>query len=464
MLQAMYQVCEYGYLLRDGDPNPPPPANDNLLSCPLPAAFWDSLEKLVEEEDTDTRGVVYRAAPGPGRQPRLRVKNHIGVLATAEGSLEILPKLGRNGGTSLPRLRQVVGHMLDTVPDMPFRGIGEASQGVHNDTLFEWFLLRFLQRMSKLVARGLRSSYETLEDNLPVLRGRLQLQQHLQRNAANQAKLYVRFDEFTANRPENRLIHAALDVAWRRSRNTDHKRRAGELMLSFSDIPKSSPGEQPSDFKAWRKERGASHYRDIESWCKALLRPFSPVPAQGAHRFDSFLFPAEKLFEAYVAERLRLAVQGTGITIQTQGREKSLFTQQSGPFNSSYQMRPDIVIQQDDAIVICDTKWKLYEGDQAKISQADLYQMFAYANYWKGPNSTVQLAIITPPSAGLVCASGPHIYEGGNQPFELWVLPYDLLLQNGIFLSSPTPVVLPPGLLGSVLRLHVKKHQKDSPA
>ena len=458
----MYQVCEYGYLLRDEGPNPPSPANDNLLSCPLPAAFWDSLENLVEEEDTDTRGVVYRAAPGPGRQPRLRVKNHIGVLATAEGSLEILPKLGRNGNTGLPQLRQVVGHMLDTVPDMRFRGIGEASQGVHDDTLFEWFLSRFLQRVSKLVARGLRSAYETLEDNLPVLRGRLQLQQHVQRNAANQAKLYVRFDEFTANRPENRLIHAALDVAWRRSRNTDHKRRARELMLSFSDIPKSSPGQQPSDFKAWRKERGASHYRGIESWCKALLQPFSPVPTQGEHRFDSFLFPAEKLFEAYVAERLRLAVQGTGITIQTQGREKSLFSSQGGPFNRSYQLRPDIVMQRNDAILICDTKWKLYEGDQAQISQADLYQMFAYANYWKEPNSTMQLAFITPPSASLVCASGPHMYNIDNQLFELWVLPYDLLLHNGMYVPSSAQVISPIGLLGDVLRMHKSKFNPDT--
>lgn len=451
----MYQVCEYGYLLRiEGEFNA---ANSSLQSCALPAVFWDSLEDLVEDEDEDTRGVIYGAAPGPGKQRRLRIKNHIGVLATPEGSLEILPKLGHDGIATKEQLRSVVAHMLETVQDLPFRGIGEAAQGLHHDSLFEWFIAAFLQRVSKLVGRGLRSSYETLEDNLPVLRGRLLMQQHIRRNVADQTRLYVRFDEFTANRPENRLIHAALDKAWRHSNNTDSRRQARELMLSFAEVSKSTPGQYLDDFNAWRDERGASHYRDLKSWCHAMLTPYSPAPAQGEKVFDSFLFPAERLFEDYVAERLRQALQGSDIQFKKQVREKSLFKAREGPFGKSYQLRPDILMTRSDQTLICDTKWKLYEGPEAQISQADLYQMFVYASYWRENSKSVQLALITPASSALHEATGPHHYTFDKFRLELWILPYDLLKNHGNFLPSNFSREHSMGLLDEVLEKHSKK-------
>ena len=58
-----------------------------------------------------------------------------------------------------------------------------------------------------------------------------------------------------------------------------------------------------------------------------------------------------------------------------------------------FAMRPDIVIRRktDDAIFIMDAKWKLLADNKANygISQADMYQMYAYQKKYDAKNVTL---------------------------------------------------------------------------
>lgn len=447
IVSTTYTVVEYGHLHRGSVAGNGP---GDLRNPWIDPALWDDLEQQVSDAAANgERATLYPAGRRNGVE-RLRVGNHIGVLATPNGSLEILPKLARVGEGMPGRevegaeLRNVVKRMLATVLDLNFRQTGPASQD-REDTLFEWFITVFLSKALRLVHRGLRSSYETLEDNLPVLRGRLVLNQHLRRNAADTSRLYVRFDEFTPNRPENRLMHAALRRAWSASRDADNRRLARELMAAFADVPPSTNVE--TDFKAWRLERGADHYLGLREWCHALLSPYATAPTRGELNFESFLFPADVLFERYVAERMYQALpkateDGGRITMDTQVIGKSLFSKDgSRPFGRRYDLRPDIVIsrqrqgQQHKELLICDTKWKLYEGTDRSgtTSSADLYQLYVYASYWGAvTGSTVQVALIAPKSPGLREVTGPHRFDDGAKPVvELWMVPYDLLTRGG---------------------------------
>jgi 5-methylcytosine-specific restriction endonuclease McrBC regulatory subunit McrC len=76
-------------------------------------------------------------------------------------------------------------------------------------------------------------------------------------------------------------------------------------MFAFADVEISRQPEL--DLRAWRNERGASHYVGLDRWCRAILNKYSASPSAGKLEFDSFLVPAEKLLEAYVAEKLKQA-------------------------------------------------------------------------------------------------------------------------------------------------------------
>ncbi len=427
-IEKVFTVREYGHLWRGKNTGQ---SADTLDDSHIPESMFDAIEKMVlDTEDDSTKGVVYSAPKGRGGVARLKVRNYIGVLATESGSLEILPKIALNNGDASDqkkKLRMIVTRMLETVPALPFRQTAPTGQDQHDHHLFEWFMAAFLNRVKRLVARGLRSAYEIKEDNLPVLRGRLLMSKHLRFNAADASRLYVQFDEFTTNRIENRVIHAAIQKVWRSSQSQENRRLARELIFAFADVEISRNIRQ--DLSVWKNERGASHYVGLDAWCRAILNQYSAAPSSGQLLFDSFLFPAEKMFEAYVAEKLKsLFTEKSSIKLETQVNGRSLFSHKEGPFNKRYDLRPDIVITNGNKeVLICDTKWKIYDDANAQVSQADLYQLFVYANYFSNNAQKVSLALIAPEAARLVEPTC-HIYNtpSSDKLLELWMLPFDL--------------------------------------
>ena len=58
--------------------------------------------------------------------------------------------------------------------------------------------------------RGLKSLYALREDNLNFFKGKLLVRDNLRKNFAHREKFFVAFDEYGIDRPEHRLIKAAL--------------------------------------------------------------------------------------------------------------------------------------------------------------------------------------------------------------------------------------------------------------
>ena len=103
----------------------------------------------------------------------------------------------------------------------------------------------------------------------------------------------------------------------------------------------------------------------------------------------ALLFPMESLFESYIATLLRRTLDASVFTVSAQDRSYHLFEEPKAVF----QMKPDIVITNkiENAIYIMDTKWKVLSEEKANygISQADMYQMFAYQKKYDADNVTL---------------------------------------------------------------------------
>jgi 5-methylcytosine-specific restriction enzyme subunit McrC len=98
----------------------------------------------------------------------------------------------------------------------------------------------------------------------------------------------------------------------------------------------------------------------------------------------------EKLFESYVATKLKRKLNSSKYSISIQDTGKHLFEEPKKKFA----LRPDIVItrKSDNAVFVMDTKWKkLYNNPNNNygISQADMYQMFAYQKKYDSKNVTL---------------------------------------------------------------------------
>jgi 5-methylcytosine-specific restriction enzyme subunit McrC len=89
-----------------------------------------------------------------------------------------------------------------------------------------------------------------------------------------------------------------------------------------------------------------------------------------------------------------------------------------------FNLRPDIVINKWE--IIADTKWKLLnewnDSINYDISQADMYQLFAYAKKYKSK----KLYLIYPKTENFTKRLEPFFYENWNEKTTLEVIPYDL--------------------------------------
>lgn len=350
---------------------------------------------------------------------RLRLDNFVGVIQTPCGTvLEIVPKHHAESG-NLAEARALLRKLLLALLDLPTRDVGVASLQLFDAPLSEWVMGRFLQELDTLVSCGLRFEYQRVDEELPFLRGQLNLNQQLRQPPGHDHRFHVRHEVYLPDRPENRLLKLALDRVRQSTQNANHWRLAQELSFRLAEIPPSRQVEP--DFRAWRQDRLLAHYRPIKPWCELILNQHTPLAVAGDYQGISLLFPMEKLFERFVARCLRTSL-APGLEMRTPARSESLCEHQQKPI---FQLEPDIYIADGNQCWILDTKWKLLDSskreDKYGLSQADFYQLFAYGQKYLG--GVGRMALIYPRTEAF---HNPINAFDFDERLHLEVLPFDL--------------------------------------
>jgi len=312
------------------------------------------------------------------------IGNLVGSVTLISGlgdsvQIEILPKVsdcGNStdaGGAALKRMWLFAHDLRDHRDGRQADVDKEASL-----TLHEWLLSRFVADLRRLVSRGLRGAYVETEDNLSTLRGRLMVAGNIRRNAFAAHKLLCRFDEFSVNRPENRLIRAALECVIAFTEVEDTRKHALGLRAVLHEIPISS--NIRADFAAWRSDRSMLHYGEIRQTCDWLLNRALATPISGKHRIFGRLVRMNDVFERYVGRWLA-AKSAPGVRVDISKSEGEWLVNGE---TIRHQLVPDIrVTNSKDAIVaVLDTKWKKLVADNKPVSREDLFQLFAYGTHF----------------------------------------------------------------------------------
>lgn len=339
---------------------------------------WLKQQSLQADEEGKARWV--RLSQYQAKEV-VKFSDYAGLIACPSGQIiEVLPKVGKNNQEEASR--DILIKMIKTLPEFRHIHQGTARQSAPKMNLLEVFIDEFLNSVKKLVAGGLRHDYEIRQDNLAAYRGRMLIAQNFALNQCNPTKFYTEHDEFTANRAENRLLHAALLKILSYSNLLDSQRLARHLLLSFEDIPPSSQPEV--DFGFVKTDRAMAHYESPLAWARLILNGLSPLVRQGNYQAPSLLFPLAALFEAYVAKSL-VKTLGEGEDLYSQSDTRYLASQDG---REVFKLRPDLIIKQFGKVTkVLDTKWKLLTTDDKKrnygVDGGDLYQIFAYGKYYE---------------------------------------------------------------------------------
>jgi 5-methylcytosine-specific restriction enzyme subunit McrC len=358
----------------------------------LPVITFDALENFIlanmsgtGTEATELLSLSVRRGIGKV----ITARNHVGLIAMKDGTIiEILPKI-TGDGIDDKEIRQIFFKMLKTLKNIPFKDFNVSNLNIDRMNILDIFIKMFLDEISVLTKQGLKSTYTQIESNERFFKGKLLTSQNIKYNLVNRERFFVRYDDFTLNRAENRLIKSTLHFLLKLTTDDHNRRDAIHLLTFFENVDYSA--DYKTDFSKCVSDRDTSHYDKALSWCHVFLCGNSFTAYAGSEVALALLFPMEKVFESYVATMFRKN-KDPNTTLRTQDTLHYLFDTPR-----SFALRPDIVIESEDRPIIMDTKWKLLsDGVRNGISQSDMYQMYAYGKKYDAkkvvllyPNSDV---------------------------------------------------------------------------
>ena len=401
MSKTIYQITEYGSFITgrqlEGYTTLPPATFEQLENFILSnqnsipafntsnASFTRIFHKsFIGDSNTTTdalelMGISFRKEIGKV----ITAKNYIGVLTFNDGTaIEILPKIVSTVPEHSQRAKKLVVDMLRSLTNVSYKSLQVTNVDIEKMPLLDIFIRMFLDEVFRLVKHGLRSSYETIAENRSFFKGKILFSEQLKHNFSHKERTFTEFDEFTPNCPENRLVKSTLMLLYKQTHSSRNKTDIKTLLAAFDNVPSST--DYTGDFS-----KAGKSYGTLLLWCQIFLTGKSFTSFSGSGVAFALLFPMETLFERYVAVQLKKVLPSADFSISIQDKTHYLFTH---PYKR-FLLRPDIVITRkcDNAIFICDTKWKLLSSHTANlgISQVDMYQMFAYQKKYNAKNITM---------------------------------------------------------------------------
>lgn len=382
-MKPIYQIKEFGSFV----------CNKDIPGyTSLPERTFSALEEFVltnQNSETDALELMgLSARKGVGKI--ITAKNYVGIITMKDGTtIEILPKIYSEIDDDEQGLRtkKLLIDMLKTLRDTPYKTLQTSNVNIEKMNIFEIFIRMFIDEVFFIVKRGLKCSYESIEENATFFKGKMKFSQQIKYNHSHKERNFVEYDAFTVNRPENRLLKATLLHLYKHSTSSKNRNDIKILLNSFGEIEASV--DYKTDFSKYIPDRNMKDYSTALLWSKVFLMGKSFTSFAGSEVAVALLFPMETLFESYIAALLKKELGIKGYLVSAQDRKYHLFDEP----DKKFLMKPDIVITNkvNKSIFVMDTKWKVLSDSKHNygISQADMYQMYAYQKKYSAINVTL---------------------------------------------------------------------------
>lgn len=366
---------------------------------------FEALVKYNQEHDNRFFNVIHQG---------IKFKQYVGVIQVGGLTIEVLPKADKHSFADADRTKwhEVLFQMLRVCKKIRLEGSTDADLRLRHATLLDLYIDLFLFEVEQLIHQGLTRQYHAVESNRTALAGRLEFQQHIARNLVHKERFYVRHQVYDREHLVHQILQEALLLIPNISNNPDLADKVGRLLLAFPEMSRRKVSQRL--FNRIHYDRKTERYRPAIQLGRLLLLNFSPDIRHGRNNVLAILFDMNELFEEYIYRQVRRAAR-PGVKVRSQVGKR---------FWESKLIRPDIVIEKEDATYVLDTKWKVLKD--LKPADADLKQMYVYHHYL-GAQRTV---LLYPNVYGLSPKKGMyHIPKGKDLECQMQFV--DVVTQDG---------------------------------
>jgi 5-methylcytosine-specific restriction enzyme subunit McrC len=227
------------------------------------------------------------------------------------------------------------------------------------------------------ISHGLYREFMSRSDQLPYVRGRVDLAASLRGLGRGNTQLECCFSEHTADIWDNQIVLAALQrLRIFPFQRFDVERNVRKAYLSYS---RQVDAFALPSLRNWANPKASYHrlnheYRQLHALCRFFLDSIGPEHAEGDRVFIPYLISMPQLFEKYVAKWLEEHFGKEGGAVRGSSQSSwPVFTEGDISF------RPDLVLsdREGSAFMVLDTKYK----SPTYPSSDDVQQIVAYANH-----------------------------------------------------------------------------------
>jgi 5-methylcytosine-specific restriction enzyme subunit McrC len=330
-------------------------------SAPVPLDAQD----LALLESIPSSRLAVRPTVTPGHFV-LQASSWVGTVALPGRTIRIRPKVD-DLDTVLMMFTAAAG-LVDWRPQAAGYGETDLVEGVAE------LVLRTIDGVTR---RGLVHGYRSIEERLPVLRGRLDVQQ-LAARPWDTWPVPCRYDDFTADVAENRVLLATVRLLARLTRQPGNRRSASELLQRLEGV-----GEPPLplvELDLVRHTPVNEHYAAALALSRLVLEGFGLTHEAGGHQAVTFLVDMNKLYERWIGAEL---TERLWPDLEVVEQKRTLLS--SKP---SVAMAPDLLVRRDGRdVLVADVKYKLSSDGLGR--NEDYYQLLAYTTALRLPEGVL---------------------------------------------------------------------------
>lgn len=349
----------------------------------------------------------------------------VGVIGVGGLRLEVLPKIGTeeegvaDHPVEVPEAEQIdILYMLTVTGRLPFKlrsVVGGQTLGETLEAILRWYM----QEINSAMNLGLIRGYQEIREDVPSVKGRIDPARQWFNKCMRKPLAACIYDDFTQDTRLNRILKAALRAAMTQARDPGLRYSIRTTIAALEGI--SDVGVTPRHARAYALVRREKRFSALLGVAGFILENESPDPlnplkndAVKSPPTVGMMLNMEKLFEDYAYKVLKtggeFAVDGFDVSAQEHDREAKCVIRNKNPTEALFGLKPDLLFRDSRSgrvALVADTKWKrisppaepspeaqdeVVKVGTCGIRQSDVYQLFAYSEYFaeqKGPSDVV---------------------------------------------------------------------------
>lgn len=280
------------------------------------------------------------------------------------------------GNHLIHNIYYMLAYAFEQLPDEFYEKL---TAGEKFDNIFDLLAYIFVVRLNKQIKQGLHREYLDFKEELPVLRGRIDVAETIQTKFARRRTVICEYDDLSVNNIFNRIIRTAGEFLLRSGNLNEIRVRAlNKCMVYLQNIEPIPP--EVIRWDTLRYSRNNRSYKELLNVCRFILTYMLPSTEMGNNNLSKYW--ADKRIYSLYESFIRAYYQKHYPKLHPSANHVQWAASEDDRKNLPG-MRTDITLHGDHQILIIDAKYYdtiLTKGQYGAegLRSSHIYQIFSY--------------------------------------------------------------------------------------